>query len=209
MNPWKSFRNEFRALMEEEDLAVKRRVPQGCCYAYITFRESAEFSCWVESNATESLQARFKLLATEAGIALGSPPATAPFLYWMQHLFLGLRANKSAHVHIYSDTVAIVDRLIEASAIYCTWLDQQLLEKSLMPCENAAEAIAEPRPRRGYRTEVRQWMALQGVSTVEMAAKRLSISHSTLKSIMSGRGKRRYGDAALTRVLGSIGYKGE
>ena len=177
--------------MEEEDLAVQRRVPQGCCYAYITFRESQSLA--VGSRAMQlGVYKRGLNCSLRKQVSRSARHRDGALLYWVQHLFLDLRGNKSAHVHIYSDTVAIVDRLIEASAIYCTWLDQQLLEKSLMPCENAAEAIAEPRPRRGS-SEVRQWMALQGVSTVEMAAKRLSISHSTLKSIMLGRGKRRYG----------------
>jgi hypothetical protein len=102
----------------------------------------------------------------------------------------------------------MIERLFEACALYCARLDRRFLEKAVMPCESTA-AVAEVKPRRGYRTEVRQWMELEGLGTLDIAARRLHISVSTLKSIMSDRGKRRHGDAVLTRILGSIGYKGE
>jgi hypothetical protein len=44
-------------------------------------------------------------------------------------------------------------------------------------------------------------MKQQGIDNVQEAAKRLHISGSTLKSIMSSRGKRRYGDDCLRRGL--------
>lgn len=78
-----------------------------------------------------------------------------------------------------------------------------------MLCETAAEANAAPQLRRGYRTEVRQWMALERLSTLDVAAKRLRISRSTLKSIMSDRGKCTDGGATLARVLETVGHKGE
>jgi hypothetical protein len=71
------------------------------------------------------------------------------------------------------------------------------------------EAIAGAERKRGYRTEVRKWMELKGLKTLELAAKDLGVSLSALKSIMSDQGKRRCSEATLRRVLGITGYKGE
>src|SRR5579862_544026 len=71
MNPWKRLHDEFNALMQEEDRIVEQRGLKDWCYAYVTDRESGEFGGWVASITTEHLNARFELLATEAGIELG------------------------------------------------------------------------------------------------------------------------------------------
>jgi len=209
MNPLKRLRKKFHALRDDEDRIVREGVPRDCCNAYVSYRESGEINCWVESFATEGQRAEFKLLATKAGIALGAPYGTSPREYFLKCLFVDGRANKSEYIHVYSDEVATIERVFDASATFCARLECQSLEKSVMPSENAAEGVAARRPRRGYRTEVRQWMVHQGIPTLAAAAKRLGMSLSALKSIMSERGKPRYGDAALTRILGSIGYKGE
>jgi hypothetical protein len=84
----------------------------------------------------------------------------------------------------------------------------------LFPAEAAAvetsdsaypETIAAPGRRRGYRQDVRRWMTQERLRVLPEAAKRLGISLSTLKSICSDRGKRRYGEANLIRILGIIG----
>lgn len=79
----------------------------------------------------------------------------------------------------------------------------QVAERQEAPGSNSADAGALA--KRGYRGEVRRWMARESVSTVDEAAKRLAISLSALKSIMSDRGKRRYSEETLTRVLEIIG----
>ncbi|MGD1095254.1 MAG: hypothetical protein ABSB35_25090 [Bryobacteraceae bacterium] len=53
----------FRELMEEEDRIVQPRELDDCCHAYFIDRGSAEFNGWV-LGAAESLEARWKLLAT-------------------------------------------------------------------------------------------------------------------------------------------------
>jgi hypothetical protein len=208
MNPWKRLHNEFRALHEEESRILQDRASGEYCYAYVVHPKSGEFDGWAERFPTEDLQARFELLATEAGIALGSPRETAPLKHWLHQLFLDSRARDSDLIHMYGDN-GTIERLFEASMIYCARLDRQWHEKSVMLCETAAEANAAPRLRRGYRKEVRQWMALERLSTLDVAAKRLRISRSALKSIMSDRGKCRYGGATLDRVLETVGHKGE
>jgi hypothetical protein len=207
MNPWKRFRDEFEALMKKEDGIVQPGLGPDPCYAYVTIPDSGEFGGWV-AGSTEGLRVGFELLATEAGIALGPPSGVLPKTYWLYRLFADLRTNESSFIRIDNNTGGFIERLFEASAIYCARLEQESLEKSAMPCENAVAVAAEP-PRRGYRLEVRQWMEREGVPTLDLAAKHLHISLSALKSIMSERGKRRYAQAVLTRILENIRYKGE
>ena len=71
------------------------------------------------------------------------------------------------------------------------------------------EDIAERVRRRSYRKEVRQWMTHEGLRNLNEASKRLGVSMSALKSMISHRGKRRYGEASLIRILGIIGHAGE
>jgi antitoxin component HigA of HigAB toxin-antitoxin module len=133
MNPWKRLHSEFKALMEEEDRIVRERGLKDWFHGAVTNGESGEFGCWsFASSATESLQARFELLATEAGIALGSPPTTSSQFYWLHRLFADLRANKSQHLRIYDDAGVFIDRLFEASSIFCARLDRQWLENVVM-----------------------------------------------------------------------------
>ena len=113
-----------------------------------------------------------------------------PQQYWLNRLFLDLRANNSDHIRIYSDTAGTIERLLEASGTYCLRLDLQFIERSVVLRERNAEVIAAPIPRRGYRTEVQRWMAGEEISNLDDAARRLGISRSALKSIMSERGKR-------------------
>lgn len=60
--------------------------------------------------------------------------------------------------------------------------------------------------RVGYRRHILAWMKRQQVQDRDQAARRLGISMSTLKSIMSDKGRARYGDETLQRVLKTIGY---
>jgi len=70
------------------------------------------------------------------------------------------------------------------------------------------KADIEDKPsRRGYRSEVRAWMERRGVSSVKAAAKRLGVSDSVLKSIMSTKGKVKYSPETLDNVLRTIGFK--
>jgi hypothetical protein len=149
MNPWKKIYNDFKALLDEEDRIVRQRVPQELSYAYVTNAESGEVDCWVQSMPTEVLLAGFELVAAEAGRALGAPPGTPAQKFWLHHIFLDLRTNNSDHIHIYSNTVGTIERLLEASAIYCLRLDRQALDGAVIPSESAADFIATPLPEAG------------------------------------------------------------
>jgi hypothetical protein len=144
-NIWRKIKNGFRALMEEEDRIVQQGGLSGWCYAHINCPDSRDpGGSWVGSIAKESLQARFELLATEAAIALGSPAETIPHVYWLHRLLLDLRGNDSNHVRFYSDTVGIIERLFEASAVYCTRLERLSLEEAVVAREGP---IFEPMPK--------------------------------------------------------------
>jgi hypothetical protein len=61
--------------------------------------------------------------------------------------------------------------------------------------------------RRSYRVELKAWMVRTGIANNDEAARRLSVSIDTLKSIMSNKGKPRYGQKTLASVLKKIGHK--
>ncbi len=61
--------------------------------------------------------------------------------------------------------------------------------------------------RTGYRQQILDWMKAEEIPTVELAARRLGVSKSTLKSIMSEKGKPRYGQERLQTVLRKIGHQ--
>ena len=69
------------------------------------------------------------------------------------------------------------------------------------------DALAGPavEQRKGYRAEIKAWMVAEGLDGIPAAAKRLGVSETTLKSIMSTKGERRYGEDTLERVLKTIG----
>ncbi len=159
--------------MEEEDRIVRQRELGDWFHGDVTYGESGEFGSWsFASSTTESLQARFELLATEAGIALSSPPGTLPHVYWLHRLFVDLRANKSPHIRIYTDDGGIIDRLFEASATYCARLNRQSLENAVMSYEGSSFE----RGPANQRAEVN----LSKAENVGMPAQELSVATTDL-----------------------------
>jgi hypothetical protein len=100
----------------------------------------------------------------------------------------------------------VVDQLFRASALCGVWLlttaprEQPGSSDGLTPASMTNRASA----RKGYRPEVREWMQHKQIGTIEKAAKRLAVSTSTLKSIMSNKGAIRYGRERLQNVLQQI-----
>jgi hypothetical protein len=62
---------------------------------------------------------------------------------------------------------------------------------------------------RGYRDPIRAWMADHQIPSVKIAAKRLGVSESVLKSMMTSKGKIRHSEESLRTVLEKIGYSAE
>ena len=82
--------------------------------------------------------------------------------------------------------------------------------RALRRAAQMVDDLIQPGPaaaRRGYRIEIQKWMKSKGLKTTEEAARSLGVGLFTLKSIMSEKGKKRYGDATLTAVLKKIGHK--
>ena len=59
--------------------------------------------------------------------------------------------------------------------------------------------------RPAYRDEIKAWMQRVGMESQKQAAKRLAVSIDVLKSIMSGKGKKRFSEETLLSVLKKIG----
>jgi len=96
--------------------------------------------------------------------------------------------------------------IIEKSAEWKTYQDLLLtVEDASEQPESETEPSMQTGKRIGYRKEVYAWMERQGIDNVEIAARRLGISKSALKSVMSDKGKARYGPELLERVLKLIG----
>lgn len=61
--------------------------------------------------------------------------------------------------------------------------------------------------RKGYRAEIYEWMRRKNLETIEQASRKLNVSDSTLKSIMSSKGKARYSQKTLQAILDVIQEK--
>src|SRR5580704_4846611 len=94
----------FKGLIEKEDGMVQQGELRGCCYAYFNYGESGELYASV-LGTTENLKERWKLLATQADVALGSPRGVLSWTHWLHRLVLDGRANGSEFIHMYSETV--------------------------------------------------------------------------------------------------------
>jgi hypothetical protein len=139
------------------------------------------------SESADHLKTVFCSLAERAGIAAGAPKNSDALEWWLNLLDGG--QNKLC-----------MKSLAWRSADYCVKLETRVLDLEMRPPALMKTA------RRGYRCEVREWMARTGdLKTVEQAAGRLFVSYDTLKSIMSGKGKLRCSESTLKSVLGKIG----
>ena len=135
-----SLYDEFRALMEEDRIAQQGEAGDGGC-VYVSCPEPGRFVCSLANMRTEHLQARFELLATKAGIALGARPETSPEEFWFYRLFLDLRANRSPLTRFSTEAGGFIDRVVEASATACAWLDRQRLAMSYQSQESEWRAL--------------------------------------------------------------------
>jgi len=179
VNLWKKLHHEFNALMEEEHRIVEQQIDGDNLYAYFTYRQAGELAgFWLEGVASESFAARFELLATEGGVALGAPKGTSPLSYWFDRFLLDLCANKSNHLRMCSGVAGFVERLLEASGLYCARLARRSLEGTADPAATpespvAGDSVEERSERRGalmmpmLRTKGwtrSRWAAQAGVS---------------------------------------------
>jgi hypothetical protein len=76
--------------------------------------------------------------------------------------------------------------------------------------KSTPDLTTKPAAKRvGYRKHIRAWMKNEKLESVKAAAKKLAVSESTLKSIMSDKGELRCSEETLGNVLKKTGYVGE
>jgi len=178
----KKLQKEFEALMEEEDRVALQRVSSEPLYAFITYREPEELVGSRLSDTTEILLARFEALATEAGIALRPPSGTLPRAWWLHCLFLDLSENQSKHLRMYDKGNGCIERLSEASAIFCSRLNRRSLEDAAASRE---EFPSESTPAK--QSEGVQEAEIE--SSVKRGEKRCAVVMPILKAKRWSRGK--------------------
>ena len=99
----------------------------------------------------------------------------------------------------------MIEHVFESSARFCEDLAARAFESEAAAAEgNSPKTNA---PRLGHRAQIRRYMNANGLTTNQMAAQHLGVSVDTLKSIMSSKGKRRFSQGTLDRVLAKVGCK--
>jgi len=144
---WRDFRENFQALANEEE---RERAAQRDCFlaAYCNYREHPEvwekgkpeqglfcllkcpaIGLWtISDGVSEHFQARFRALASRAGIALGAQKGTDPEDFWLHRLYLDLLENRSDQLFAASKEGGMIPRVCVASSTFCSRLERVALE---------------------------------------------------------------------------------
>lgn len=127
---WQQLSGEFAKLASEEKSA--NAFPLGVMVVPES-KPSSDVADWVMHNGnSENLKARFELLASQGGKALGPMPVGAtPFRYWLHRLYQHLRENRSnlSRFFISSGMEApLIDAVCEASSTFCLRLQKRAIE---------------------------------------------------------------------------------
>jgi hypothetical protein len=96
---WKELGSEFEKFASEEERIARKK--DQLLRALSEYKSASPFhgpiaqcGLWnISGGVSENFQARFRALASRAGVALGSPKGTAPEDSWLHHLYLDLREN--------------------------------------------------------------------------------------------------------------------
>jgi len=177
---WKEFGNEFaRLAREEEGIARKKDQLLGAlsdCKSASPFHGPLpECGLWnISGGVSENFQARFRALASRAGVALGSPKGTAPEDSWLHHLYLDLRENDSKHLIVASRDGGVISRVCKASGTFCARLERKALEA------NGAQQTRE--------AFLRQILDKEGFSVNDWAA-RAKVDFHTANDYLKGKKK--------------------
>jgi hypothetical protein len=81
-------------------------------------------------GVSDNFEARFRVLASRAGIALGCPKGTVQEDFWLHRLYLDMLENNSEQLFAASREGGIIVRVCVASATFCARLERQALEQS-------------------------------------------------------------------------------
>lgn len=152
---WQGLHIQFDRLGQEELTFVRGKLKDHFLRAYADYRtaENPEYGDWTLSEGpNEGFRARFEILATRAGVALGSTQRKQALDCWLHHVFMNLLDRKSKLlVAAAKGEGGIILRACEASAIYCSRLEKRALESGTddgRENESAAIERASPSPRK-------------------------------------------------------------
>jgi hypothetical protein len=150
---WRTFHDTFRALAEEELKREPNNKHDLWLRAYASYEDKTlETGLWtLGGGVDESFKERFAVAATRAGMAL-RPSATGKRLEaWLHYLFLGLLEHRSNLLFAgIRDEGGIIVRVCEASAVYCSRLEQEALdrESSINQAEHPTLSASGDTPKR-------------------------------------------------------------
>jgi len=136
---WQRISSDFAKLADEEKGTSKHPLS---VMATQEANHPTDLATWsIHNSHSENFTARFELLASQAGKALGPlPSGAAPFQYWLHRLYQHLREERSRHTHcqVYTsrndtgDQISVECPLIEiaceASSTFCLRLQKRALE---------------------------------------------------------------------------------
>ena len=147
---WRDFHNKFMQLASEEAGIVgaeKKDLYLGahCDYGkhpeiwaergqpgqgLFCLLQPPETGLWMLGDGvSENFQARFRALATRAGVALGRPKNTDTEDFWFHRLYLDLLENNSDQLFAASKEGGMILRVCVASATFCSRLEKRALEQ--------------------------------------------------------------------------------
>jgi hypothetical protein len=131
---WQQLSSDFSMLASEEKSA--NALPLGAMAASESNRSSDLTEWELHNGCSENFKARFELLASQAGKALGPLPVGAsPFCYWLHRLYQDLQENRSKFIRrsIIASSLSgegpLIDSVCEASSTFCLRLQKCALER--------------------------------------------------------------------------------
>jgi hypothetical protein len=93
--------------------------------------DKPEHGLWMlYGGPNENVEAKFRTLATRAGLSLGTPQGTLPEDFWLHRLFHNLRENGSKELFAASGEGGMILHGCQASANFCVRLEKTALERS-------------------------------------------------------------------------------
>ena len=137
--PWQQFSSDFAKLAEEEKSANHRVLG---VMATPDLNDRSDLAIWsINDGYSENFKARFELLASQAGKALGPlPVGTTPFHFWLHRLYQHLREERSNSTRFMISTSKtnagnqvsmespLIESACEASGTFCLRLQKRVLE---------------------------------------------------------------------------------
>jgi len=167
---WNKLHRKFLRLARDEKRQQRGEGRDRYLHASVSHRhEGGVSNDWYVYEGLEEIRPRFTLLATHAGVALGSRQDPKPLDFWLRHLFLDLLENKSKHLRFARDKGddGIIERVCEASALYCLRLEKEAVEKSA-PLRERQYVLGTTKSVSASRTKA----GFTGLSKAEMRGRR-------------------------------------